>query len=96
VPSINFSPKRLRAQRRARGLSRTELAAAICVSHETVALWEAGRNTPRIDALPRLCAALACAMEDLFGPRSELDTDDDPADRRGRLTTASGRTHDAA
>lgn len=50
---------RIRAARKERGLSQTELAGAVGVTQPTVANWEHDAHTPRRAALPKLASALA-------------------------------------
>ena len=87
-----FSPTALRRLRVAQGLSRTELAAKIGVSQETLVAWETGRSGPRVESLGVLSVVLDCAIDALFCGV----TKNDPAGMPGRSTTASGRTHDTA
>lgn len=65
---VRFSPQQLKTARHAAALSRTRLASAIDVSHDTVVQWEQGLRVPRSNLLAAAAGALGCAMEDLFAP----------------------------
>jgi DNA-binding transcriptional regulator YiaG len=64
--TARFSPERLRALRRAAGVSRVALAYQLGVSMDTLVAWEAGRSVPKGNRFPGICAVLECAVEDLF------------------------------
>jgi transcriptional regulator with XRE-family HTH domain len=53
----------LRTVRQQAGLSLRALAAAAGTSHATVAAYEAGRVTPRVDTLARLLAACGTGLQ---------------------------------
>lgn len=78
-----FSGEKLQALRRARGMSRTELAAAVGRGMDTVGMWERGTNEPQLAAFYALQTVLGCQADDLL-------TDDDPAgEAPGRRTAVS-------
>lgn len=52
--------------RKARGLSQTALARRLDIATQTVGAWETGRSMPQAALLPRIAAALDCAIDDLF------------------------------
>lgn len=94
---VHFSPHQLKSRRKAAGLSRTKLGAALDVSENTVADWELGRWVPRANTLAALALEFGCAMEELF----TYANDDDPpeAGRRMRVsceTKTPGKAHGAA
>lgn len=47
------------------GLTMLQLAKAVGVAESTVCGWENGTNTPRPSKIPRIAAALGCAVRDL-------------------------------
>jgi transcriptional regulator with XRE-family HTH domain len=57
---------RLRALRRAKFLTQTELAQQVGVSFQTVQAWEAGKYQPRLRHLKRLCEVLGVTPEQLI------------------------------
>lgn len=81
-----FSGARLRELRTAAGLSRTELAAAIGRSYETVETWEQDLYEPSLRSIVALLRVLRCSLDDLM-------TNDAPhAGNGGASKTALGRT----
>lgn len=57
---------RIRAARRAAGLTQAQLAAALKVSQQNVSAWEKGLRGPRDDRRLQLARILGIAPEDLF------------------------------
>lgn len=66
-----FSRHQLRGLRVASGLSRTDVAARVGVSVETLVSWEQGRSTPRADTLGAISAVLGCCVDDLFSAHGD-------------------------
>ncbi|MBQ2896589.1 MAG: helix-turn-helix transcriptional regulator [Oscillospiraceae bacterium] len=60
-----FSEK-LKAARKARGLSQEELAELLAVSRQAVSKWEQGESYPEVEKLLQLCGALDVSMDELF------------------------------
>ena len=58
--------QRIARQRRALGLTQTDLAALIGASQPTISLWETGDNTPSRYLRPLLSEALGVPVADLF------------------------------
>lgn len=58
--------QRIRAARRATGLTQTQLAAAMKVSQQNVSAWEKGLRGPRDDRRPQLARILGVKAEELF------------------------------
>jgi transcriptional regulator with XRE-family HTH domain len=86
--SIALSPELLREAREAANLSQVEAAEAAGVARGTIQNAEAGRFTPRADALARMAALYRVPMDSLFihGPVSSKDSE-----TRGR----NGDSHSA-
>lgn len=59
----------LRDVRRLAGLSLRELAARAGTSHSTLAAYESGRKTPRVDTLQRICRAAGYSLDVSLTPR---------------------------
>lgn len=57
---------RIRELREAKGLSQSELARIIGVSHVTINHWEAGVKQPLARRLPTLASVLGVDINDLF------------------------------
>lgn len=57
---------RLRNLRLGRGLSQQQLAELSCIGQATISAIEAGKQSPTIDTLARLCAALEISLADFF------------------------------
>jgi ribosome-binding protein aMBF1 (putative translation factor) len=57
-------------QRRARGLSQTELAELCGTTQSAIARLEAGGRPPRIDTLLRIANALDCVLDIELRPRT--------------------------
>ena len=60
-------PKRLRELRGAAKLTLEAVAVAVGVNRSAVAHWEAGRNKPRADVMPKLARVLGVTVGELFG-----------------------------
>lgn len=58
-------------QRLARRLSQRELAALCGTTQSAIARLESGSRPPRLDTLLRVAAALDCALEVRFRPRTQ-------------------------
>ena len=56
--------EKLRAARKAAGLSQVELAKIVGCHQKDIARWEAGRE-PKALTLKKLAQALGCSMDDL-------------------------------
>ena len=56
--------EKLKAARKAAGLSQVELAARVGCHQKDVARWEAGRE-PKALTLKKLAQALGCSMDEL-------------------------------
>ncbi len=63
-----FAPDRLRAARKARGMSREQLAIAAGSQYGAIAMFENGGRNPRRDTLLKLAAALDMDVRDLVEP----------------------------
>ena len=97
MSSKRFSGEKLRAVRKARGMTSTELGAAIGCAMDTIGTWERGTHEPKLSAFYGLQAVLGCEAHDL------LNDDDDPASVGagpsyrcvpGNLDGAGRRTHE--
>jgi transcriptional regulator with XRE-family HTH domain len=67
VPSPDF-PDRLRRLREAKGLSQTQLGAAVGKTAQAVATWERGSRKPvDLVTLVRIAAALGVTLDELVG-----------------------------
>ena len=61
----------LRERRIARGIEQGELARQVGVTRQALHAIETGRYLPNVSLALSLARALACRVEDLFGPRAE-------------------------
>jgi transcriptional regulator with XRE-family HTH domain len=61
-----FSPTRLREARRAIGISRTVLAAAVGRAECQIGAYERGIHRPHADTLAAIAAVLGIRIDDLF------------------------------
>ena len=57
--------EKLRAARRAAGMTQAQLAAAIGCSQKDVSRWEAGQIEPGVLTVKKMAQALGCSMDDL-------------------------------
>ena len=64
--------RQLRDARQSAGLSLRELGELAGTSPATLAAYEQGRKTPRLDTLERILAAAGCALELRVSPRRTL------------------------
>jgi len=60
---------RIRELRIAQKLSQQELATKLGIDRSTVAKWETGVHSPRIDKLRQLAKVLNCSLEELLPNR---------------------------
>lgn len=61
---MNIRMKQARAEK---GLSQAELARKVGVSRQTVNMIESGDYNPTIALCRRICRALGCTLDELFG-----------------------------
>lgn len=61
--------KALKELRKDKGMSQMELAQAAGITRETVGRIEQGVSYPRTDTVRKLCAALGCDPNGLYGYR---------------------------
>ena len=71
-----FEPARLTQARVRKSVTKTELAAKVGVSWQTISEWERGNMQPRMKHVRALCEALDVTPEELLGtewfnPKSE-------------------------
>jgi transcriptional regulator with XRE-family HTH domain len=59
--------QRLKALRKAAGLSQSQLARAAGVPIGTLRGWEYGRRKPLLDTAAKLAVALGCTLDELAG-----------------------------
>lgn len=59
--------KNLKALRKARGMSQTELAELLGVTFGAVSAWELGLKYPSADKLPDIARSLQCTIDELYG-----------------------------
>ena len=59
--------KGLKALRDAEGLSQAELAELVGVSSRQVGRWETGESEPLASLIPKICRALGCSLDQLWG-----------------------------
>lgn len=59
--------KGLKALRDAKGLSQAELAELVGVSSRQVSRWETGESDPLASLIPKICRALGCSLDQLWG-----------------------------
>jgi transcriptional regulator with XRE-family HTH domain len=57
---------KIRAKRRALGLTQTQLAKAVGVSLSAIVTWEKGTRSPRMAALKSLAIVLKCTVDELL------------------------------
>ena len=57
---------KIRAARKAAGLSQTELAEKIGVVQSNVCRWERGAHRPQIDTLKKIAEALGTSVDNLL------------------------------
>jgi transcriptional regulator with XRE-family HTH domain len=69
--------RKLRENRRKKGLTQEKLAETVGISTHYLAMLETARNFPTADTLERLCAALEIPVYELFitdpSPREEME-----------------------
>lgn len=63
--------KRIKAARKAKGLSQEQLGEKLGVSFQAVSTWETGKNIPDAEHLPALAKALDISLDALFSGEEE-------------------------
>jgi DNA-binding XRE family transcriptional regulator len=58
--------KKIKALRKAAGMTQQELGEAIGVSYQTICMWERGTTHPRYCALVKLCTYFGCTIAELL------------------------------
>ena len=61
---------KIREDREAAGMNKTELAKKMGVSIPTISRWESGEDFPSAARLPALAAALDCTIDEFYGQTS--------------------------
>jgi len=64
---MNKFPERLKELRIEAGLTKTQLAKAINVSHACIVFWENGTRTPTIDNIIPICLFFRVSSDYLIG-----------------------------
>ena len=59
--------KGLKAMRDAKDLSQADLAELVGVSSRQVGRWETGESEPLASLIPKICRALGCSLDQLWG-----------------------------
>lgn len=57
---------RIRELRKAQNLSQQELAVKLGVDRSTIAKWETGAHSPRMNKMRKLTKILDCSLEELL------------------------------
>jgi transcriptional regulator with XRE-family HTH domain len=57
--------EKLKAARKAAGLTQVELADKVGVTQRDVSRWETGRREPGVLTVKKMAQALGCSMDDL-------------------------------
>ena len=57
---------KIRAKRRALGMTQTQLAKAVCASLSAVVTWEKGTRSPQMAALKSLAIVFKCTVDELL------------------------------
>ena len=63
----NVFGNRLKAARKAKGMTQTDLGKAVNVTKGTVSSWETGMRLPNINTLVQLADLLSCTTDYLLG-----------------------------
>ena len=56
----------MKVLRKQKKMSQAELASAVGVKQSTVAMWESGKNKPRLSTLPRIANVLEVSIAELI------------------------------
>lgn len=67
--------ERIKQRRRELGITQKELADMLSISDKTVSRWESGNQMPDALLLPDLAEALKITLNDLYGIKSETNTE---------------------
>ena len=60
-------PERLRAIRKRKGLTQTQLAEKVGISYQLICFYETGKHTPSMVVFEWLCGALGVTATELLG-----------------------------
>ena len=92
-----FSGEKLIVLRRARGMSRTELATAVGRQFDAIGTWERGHCDPHLASFYALLEVLGCEADDLLNDNEAASVGRPPrvtAVSLGSLDGAGRRTHE--
>ena len=56
---------KIKELRKAKNMTQEQLAAEVGVERTAVAMWEAGKSTPRIQTLMKLAKTFECTLDEL-------------------------------
>ena len=68
---------RIRELRKCRGISQTELAEAIGMTHSAIARYELGSRRMNVDTIRKMCDYFGCSMDYLMGQPEQPTSDDE-------------------
>lgn len=57
--------EKLKAARKAAGMTQAQLAEAVCCHQKDISRWEAGTHEPGALTIKKIAQALRCSMDDL-------------------------------
>lgn len=87
--------ERIREIRKAQGLTQKELGHRLGLSYQSIAQWENGLRSPKLETILKIAQALGVRMEDLTGLET-FDTGADFDKRRKELLSQAQAAGDSA
>lgn len=83
---------RIKAARKAAGMTQAELAAKLGISFQSVAQWENDLRNPKYETLQKIASALGVSVADLLDvkPSHAVDPNETDAEREKRLGLPEG------
>lgn len=88
---------RIKAARKAAGMTQAELAAKLGISFQSVAQWENDLRNPKYETLQKIASALGVDIAELLGvkPAHAVDPNETPEDKEKRLGMREGALSNA-
>lgn len=88
---------RIKAARKAAGMTQAELASRLGIPYQSIGQWENDLRNPKYESLQKIASALGVSVADLLDvkPAHAVDPDEAPEDKEKRLGMREGTLSNA-